>query len=939
MAYNALHKLEANTEAIRIALAWDGKSPISSAERTSLEKYSGFGGIKAVLYGDGDQLSWKSQGATEADMKLHAPMQALYDLLRQRLDHSQYKAVTQSIKASILTAFYTPDVVPNAVFEALNSHGIRPTSIYEPSAGAGIFINKAIKTFSDIEKITAVEKDILTGKVLQALTSPHQNKAQVHIKGFEETSTSDNGRYDLIVSNIPFGNFAVYDPDFTNKEITGKIHNYFFAKGLDKLSDGGVLAYITTDGFLNSPANAPARNYLFDRADFISLAVMPDNLMAATGGTQAPSHLLIVQKNLSKTALSEDERLLTQTVSDTNSLGTYHINRYVKDHPEIITGNLIKEGTDQYGKVHQVVWQNGEIDGIREKLAGIIKQGLSDRYVPVRLVSAPEIKHSAPTGKTFTFLPIPERKASAQPVQMGLFDTLPAQSSGRGADYILGKDAELIESKTARIIAMVKTKERPDHESIVLLTAKPFNKHVYSYKLHSNVAEISVTPRWMNAMDLNVALKQVASQLKNYDHSYIYEGDKTLETTFGLAPDAVRMIRLAKPFYKEGTLVFNEERAGKLGVVNENLGEASFEPLNFLLKNRGLYKDYIGIRDTYLELIEKEVSLNEPQHKLRESLNSQYDDFVLQYGQLNSPANRRLILEDGLGLTILSSVERRQDQHFFKADILTASQIKKQEEFKRGDVIEALARCLNEKGKVDMPFIALATDLDSSQAIKRLEGHIFLNPKTFGWETRDQYLSGNVVEKLGIAEGQTQVYPQDAQLQRSLDAISKIQPEKIPFELLDFNLGERWIPVSYYDRFATALFEKETKISYFDSLDAFKVESKGFSLKTQREYAVSPKSGRSMYGETILEHALENTAPFFTYEVERIDGSKARIPDNEATQLANQKIESIRTGFQQWLKELPTQDKKHLEKLYNDTFNCFVLREYEGNHLRFPGLD
>jgi N12 class adenine-specific DNA methylase len=238
-----------------------------------------------------------------------------------------------------------------------------------------------------------------------------------------------------------------------------------------------------------------------------------------------------------------------------------------------------------------------------------------------------------------------------------------------------------------------------------------------------------------------------------------------------------------------------------------------------------------------------------------------------------------------------------------------------------------------------MPFIALASGLDSAQAIKRLEGHIFLNPATFGWETRDQYLSGNVVEKLDIAQRQTHAHPQDLQLQKSLEAIRKVQPEKIPFELLDFNLGERWIPLSYYDRFASTLFEKQTNISYFDSLDAFKVESKGFSLKTHREYAVSPKSGRSMYGETILEHALENTAPFFTYEIEKIDGSKARIPDNEAIQLANQKIESIRNGFQKWLKDLPLEDKKHLEKLYNDTFNCFVLREYEGSHLRFPGLD
>ncbi|GLU56199.1 helicase-related protein [Dyadobacter frigoris] len=939
MAYNALHKLEANTEAIRIALEWGGKSPISPSERISLEKYSGFGGIKAILYGDGSEQSWIQQGATSADMKLYASMQKFYDLLKKHLDQKQYKAVTQSLRSSILTAFYTPEVIPSTLFDSLKQHGIKFTNLYEPSAGAGIFINHALKNFPAVNQVTAVEKDLLTGKVLQALTSQPERPVKVHIKGFEEAPKDDNGKYDLIVSNIPFGNFAVYDPDFVSKELSGKIHNYFFAKGLDKLSDGGLLAYITTDAFLNSPSNSQARDYLFDRADFISLSVMPDNLMSETGGTQAPSHLLIVQKNSSKTVLSKDERLLTQTVSDSNSYGTYHINRYVKNHPEILIGSQIKEGTDQYGKAHQVVWQNGDISGIEQKLTELITGDLAARYNQALLTPALEIRPAVRAGKKLTFMPLPETKTTAQPVQMGLFDTLPVQSSSKGAAYLTQIDIKLVDRNTARIIAVVKTKERPEHESIVLLTAKAAGKPFYNYKLYSNVAEISTSQRWMNGAFLNLALKQLASELKKYDHHYLYEGDKTLQTAFNLAPDAISTIKLAKPFYKEGALVFDGERAGKLGKVNENLGEAQFEPVQYLLKNRDIYKGYIVIRDAYLELIEKEAALKEPQHKIRESLNSQYEDFVLAYGQMNSPSNRKLILEDGLGLTILSSVELRQEQHFVKADILTISQFKKPEAFRTDDVIEALARCLNDKGKVDMPFIALATDLDSAEAIKRLEGHIFLNPVTFGWETRDQYLSGNVVKKLRTAQAQTHAHPNDAQLQKSLEAISKVQPERIPFELLDFNLGERWIPLDFYDRFASNLFEKETKISYFDSLDAFKVESKGFSLKTQREYAVSPKSGRSMYGETILEHALENTAPFFTYEVERIDGSKARIPDNEAIQLANQKIESIRLAFQNWLKELPSEDKKHLEKLYNDTFNCFVLREYDGSHLRFPGLD
>ncbi|MGB4775822.1 MAG: DEAD/DEAH box helicase family protein, partial [Daejeonella sp.] len=196
----------------------------------------------------------------------------------------------------------------------------------------------------------------------------------------------------------------------------------------------------------------------------------------------------------------------------------------------------------------------------------------------------------------------------------------------------------------------------------------------------------------------------------------------------------------------------------------------------------------------------------------------------------------------------------------------------------------------------------------------------------------------NVVFKLKAATEVVEKNPDNVQLPKSLHALQKIQPEKIPFELLDFNLGERWIPLDYYNRFASHLFELNTEVNYFPSLDTFKVKARLTNAKINQEYAVTPKSGKTTYGDSLLEYALENTTPFYTYEIGT--GDKAiRVPDSEAIQLAHQKIESIRNGFINWLKELPDGDKKELETLYNDTFNCYVLREYDGSHLQFPGLD
>src|SRR5690606_34366855 len=128
-----------------------------------------------------------------------------------------------------------------------------------------------------------------------------------------------------------------------------------------------------------------------------------------------------------------------------------------------------------------------------------------------------------------------------------------------------------------------------------------------------------------------------------------------------------------------------------------------------------------------------------------------------------------------------------------------------------------------------------------------------------------------------VAEEKAKEAPEDVQLQRSLEAISRVQPDIIPFELLDFNLGERWIPLSYYERFGKGLFELDTSINYFTSLDIFKVKTSGHNAKVLQEYAVTPKSGKTVYGYTILEHALENTTPFFTYEISGNGGKKVRV--------------------------------------------------------------
>ncbi|WP_348823355.1 helicase-related protein [Flavobacterium aestuarii] len=942
MAYNLSQKLSANIKAIETAIAWQQGEVLPEKALTTLKAYAGFGGIKAILYSNGSIEEWTKSGATKEDLKLHSEITRMHELLQEHYSEKQYNEVVSSLRNSVLTAFYTPEIVPKTLYNALKEQGIAPKRLYEPSAGSGIFITEAEKVFSNLEQITAVEKDRLSGLVLSALNSTLVTNTTTHITGLEETSINDNGSYDLVVSNIPFGNFSVYDEAYPDKAISGKIHNYFFAKGLDKLADGGLMAYITTDGFLNSPSNQIAREYLFQKADFVSLTVMPDNLMKETGNTEAPNHLLIVQKNEHKEMLSDDENKLLQTVGMENEFGKYSSNKYLHDRPDLLIADEIQAGKNQYGQAHQRVWQSGDINSIESRLAQTITEGLKENFNKERFEQAQQtdiVQQPEVLGQKFTYLPMPENKASGISVQLGLFDTVPAENINRAMDYINPFDETVVDKKTARILSTIHTTDNPSHENVVLITAKQNKTNRYLYKFYSNVKEIDgFSANWMNGGLLPHELLALSNTLQHYGHKYVYQGDKTLEPAFNLKRELHEEAAALKSFYKEGTLVRLGEKVGIVSDINNEHKQAFFQPL-LLQGNLKFYDSYIAVRDNYLELFEKELSGETDSDKQRKNLDEQYTSFVSHYGILNSAENRRLIMQDtAFGFIILSSLERKEGERYVKSDILRESIVKQQERYFTDDPIEALARSLNEKGNVDLGFITAATGLEENEAVEYLNSHVFLNPISQNWEASDLYLSGNVVEKLQQAKQAVEQYPENTQYYKGMLALEKVQPERIPFELLDFNLGERWIPMHYYEDFAKQLFEQATEINYFPSLDTFKV-STGHNTKIDREFAVTPKSGRTTYGYTILEHALENTTPFFTYEVNGLGGKPIRLPDNEAIQLAHQKIENIRNGFIEWLQDLPESDKKELENLYNETFNCYVLREYDGSHLSFPGLD
>ncbi|WP_345952952.1 helicase-related protein [Mucilaginibacter sp. PAMB04168] len=933
MAFNPGKQMAANIAAIRIALDFKGQ-PLSEDELQVLQQYAGFGGLKTVLLPFGDKKVWFKLKASQADLALYPQIMELHNLLQEKLSDQEYKQVVDSIKNSVSTAFYTPALIPRIIYSTLADQGIMPKRLYEPSAGVGVFVEEGIRGLEGLQSVTAVEKDLMTGKILTAICSAQPVPVTVQVKKLEETPVTEKGQSDLVISNIPFGNFSVHDPAYHNSGITSRIHNYFFAKGLDKIADGGIMAFLVTDGFLNSPSNETARKYLFTSADLLSVAALPANLMKDNANVEVGTHLIMVQKNNEKDTLTEAESLLLNTVERENNFGKYTLNAYLAEQPLLSVGNEIREGTNAYGEATRMVWQSGKLPDIEDHLRSVLVTGLVN--FNMAKWEAIRFEEGKAAAKQLTFLPVPQAVEPLDMIgQLGLFDVVspvlnPAQA------YLDDLDKSLMDRATARVISTVRTTAKPSHDSIVLLTARAKSNNRYLYKLYSNVAEINLPGKWLSGQALGPELHLMSVRLRQFAHDYRYEGDTTLEPVFRLMPDRPKAFTDLRPFYTKETLVIFE---GKAGLISEpSGGEASFKPLE-IQPELQFYRDYISLRDTYLELsvLEGEHRVQFPE--LRKALNQHYDVFLALYGELNKGTNRnRILADDAFGFKILSSVEVREAEQFVRSDIFFGPVYSKREVFQTDDPTEALAVCLNDIGRIDLGVISTATGLTESEVISGLDKQILLNPTSVTWLTTDDYLSGNVVEKLVVAEEAVKREPENLHLARSLAAIRRVQPERIPFDPEDFNLGERWVPISYYERFATSLFQLETSINYFRSVDTFKVVYGAGNTITNEEFAVTPKDSDKIRGNTLLEHALENTSPHITFPVQMGDKT-IRVPDTEAIQTAHRKIETIREHYNEWLRDLPNAEKLALEKIYNDTFNCYVLREYDGSHLKFPGLD
>ena len=405
-------------------------------------------------------------------------------------------------------------------------------------------------------------------------------------------------------------------------------------------------------------------------------------------------------------------------------------------------------------------------------------------------------------------------------------------------------------------------------------------------------------------------------------------------------------------FHKNGSMVVDNGQVGFLSEVKKYYG-ALFTPLALRSEQEKRAMLYITLSETYQQLYHYEAETHEPSEHLREHLNQYYDQFVDRYGNLNEKQNAKFILMDSNGRDALA-LERGENGVFVKADIFDHPVAFAVDEVTSVDTpMEALSASLNKYGVVNLEYMGGLVDMDEDKLVESLEGHIYYNPLVENYEIADRFIAGNVVQKAEDIQawidkeeerikgfpGYDGIEPYIEMAQDSLKALQDATPRKITFDELDFNFGERWIPTGIYSAYMSHLYNTNVTIAYSSSMDEYSAKADRGNMKIWEEFCVRGYY-RTYDGMNLLKHALHNTVPDIKKSIGKDDnGNDIKVPDNEAIQLANTKIDEIRNGFSEWLEAQSPEFKDRLVDLYNRKFNCFVRPKYDGSHQTFPDLN
>ena len=777
-------KFRMNMEAIRTlqAIETEGRSA-TAAEQEILSRYVGWGSMPDAF--DENKTAWADE----------------YAELKSILSPEEYA----SARSSTLNAHYTNPAVIKAIYEAIENMGFTTGNILEPSCGVGNFFGLVPESMA-ASRLYGVELDSVSGRIARQLYP----KASIEINGFEKTQYPD-GFFDLAIGNVPFGNYKLTDRRYERENFL--IHDYFFAKTMDKVRAGGVIAYITSNGISGGTLDkkdSRARRYMAQRCDLLGAVRLPNTTFRANAGTDIAVDIVFLQKRDVPRMPGEPlpEWVETDTLMENEFVGSdgrarhdhVTLNRYYQEHPEMVLGNL------------DIV--------------------------------------TGPFGPQLVCNPIEGAVLSEQ--------------LRKALSHIKGRyqEAELQELREGEEID----------------TSIPADPNV-----------------------------------KNFSYTVV-----------------------------DGEVYFRENSR----MVKPDLNATATERVKGLVELRDCVQELIAYQmDNYTD----DVILRQ-----QAELNRLYDAFSERYGLINSRGNA-LAFADDSSYYLLCSLEVLDEEGQFerKADMFSKRTIKQHTAVTSVDTAsEALSVSISEKACVDMEYMSALTGKDEETLATELRGVVFLDftPEPGGlhiYRTADDFLSGNVREKLHkyqrIMEGLAPDDPLYPTVVANVEALQAAQPKDLDASEIDVRLGATWVDKEYIQQFMYELLDTPYSLKSVIEVNysAFTAE---WNITGKNAVSYNNIAAYTTYGTDranayhILEDSL-NLRDVRIYDTEHDpDGKERRVLNQKETTLAQQKQQAIKEAFQDWIWRDPYRRQTLVQK-YNELFNANRLREYDGSHITFGGIN
>lgn len=811
--------------------------------------------------------------------------------LQTLVSESEYRA----LRESSLTAYYTsPDLIKE-IYDFLEKDlNFTGTRILDPSMGTGNFFSAMPESLQERTERYGVELDSLSGRLANQL----QQSSNIQVKGFEHTKFS-NDAMDLVITNVPFGQIPIYDSSYSSSYM---IHDYFIKKSLDLVHDGGLVAVLTSTGTLDKK-DSRFREELSKVANLVTAVRLPDNAFKDIAGTDVTSDLLIFQK----VAHPEVEPEWLQTTTRHDDMGNQvSYNLYFEQHPEQVLGDIkIK----RFNGGTLSVKANYESEDLKYELAIALKNSLNTDEVSYfvekreeRVLEEAEILDIA--------LP-QEIYEKTEPFTI--------QTHEGRAYYHFGSERGIEELRKV--------------SSVTLNVNETRERQLKRYE--NNRTEVFEEKEQFKS----------SATLKG-----VFDGDGDFIEKSGNKTSLVHYLdsKYIQDLYENSSLEkngyrFTYDRKAKEIRVEEKVGTQYFYHYDYTAKEIKAMSQMVEIRQTLQSLLEVQhevISDNDEKYQLyRQRLNNQYDDFVSDFGAINSRSNRVLFKRDDF-YPFLCSIEdevenpESKETHFEKGRVFFEPTINPSPQAVEVDnAQDALLASLNHKGLLNFEYMLdIYPGVNKVQLIEELGDRIFYIGEG-EYETREDYLSGDVKSKLEEVKLRQEMGNEGRDWSIQIAALTKVLPPDLPLEDINYQLGTRFIPNSLYAAFFEEVFEQteEVEIEFDNTSNSYQVTlPEGWKDAAYRDY------GSSYYnGERLATTLLNLKEP--KVMMPDPDNPEKRVVDKEKTAEMIEKGERLRDSFKEWTLKNP-QAHQDIVRIYNEQFNRHVAKVYDGSHLTVQGL-